>query len=341
MTILNVAYPFAPVSREAVGGAEQVVAMIDQALAMAGVGSIVLAAKGSRTSGALIELPASEQIDDNVRKQTYRHYVRLIVDTVTEQQIDLVHMHGVDFAQYLPDTPVPVLITLHLPLEFYPMFPPRRPHHTVFNAVSEWQRRRCPTELETELICNGVDIDTLFPSGEKADFVLMLGRICPEKGFHLGLEAAISARVTCLLAGQVYGYADHQRYFNREVLPRLDAQRRFVGPVGGTFKRQLLSAAKCVLIPSLVAETSSLVAMEALACGTPVIAFRSGAVVDIVTHQRTGFLVDNVAEMAEAISATNRIDPAECREDACRRFSAGEMVGKYLHLYERMIGSVL
>jgi glycosyltransferase involved in cell wall biosynthesis len=341
MTILNVAYPFAPVSPDTVGGAEQVLAMIDRGLVTSGMGSVILAAKGSRTRSALVELPTSVHIDDHVRNRTYRDYARLILETIAEQQIDLVHMHGVDFAQYIPISEVPVLVTLHLPLDYYPSFPSHRRYTTVFNAVSEWQRRQCPTDLRPELIGNGVDIDALSPSGGKADFVLMLGRICPEKGFHLGLEAALSARVTCLLAGQVYGYTDHQRYFSREILPRLDARRRFLGPVGGSLKRYLLSAARCVLIPSLVAETSSLVAMEALACGTPIVAFRSGALVDIVIHRKTGFLVESVEEMAEAISVINYIDPAECREDACRRFSAAEMVGKYLRLYEHMIGSSL
>jgi glycosyltransferase involved in cell wall biosynthesis len=334
-----VAYPFAPVTPDAVGGAEQVLTMIDRALVKSGMRSIVLAVKGSVTSGALIEGPPSAKIDDDVRRRVYRDYTRLILEAMNEWQIDLIHMHGVDFVQYIPDTTVPVLVTLHLPLDYYAGLHGCGSRPPVFNAVSEWQHQRCPPDLHSELISNGVDIDALSPDGEKADFALMLGRICPEKGFHLGLEAAASAGIACLLAGQVYGYSDHQNYFEREIRPRLDRQRRFIGPVGGNLKRQLLSAAKCLLIPSLGAETSSLVGMEALACGTPVVAFRSGALVEIVTHRMTGFLVDSVEGMAEAIGKVNCIDPSACREEACQRFSAREMVGKYLRLYESLTES--
>src|SRR5437660_90248 len=210
MTILNVAYPFAPVSPDAIGGAEQVLAMLDRGLVTGGMESIVLAAKGSFASGALIEGPANQKIDDNVRHRVYRDYARLIAEAITERQIDLVHMHGLDFAQYMPDTTVPVLVTLHLPFDYYGRLPVCRPRLPVFNAVSEWQHQRCPSGLRAELICNGVDLDILSPTAEKADFVLMLGRICPEKGFHLGLQAAAAVGITCLLAGQIYGYADHQ-----------------------------------------------------------------------------------------------------------------------------------
>ncbi|NHV87620.1 glycosyltransferase, partial [Escherichia coli] len=83
--------------------------------------------------------------------------------------------------------------------------------------------------------------------------------------------------VPLLVAGALYPYPAHVDYFEREVRPLLDATRRFVGPVGFARKRRLLSAARCLLVPSLAAETSSLVAREAAACGTPVVAFPSGA----------------------------------------------------------------
>src|SRR5207249_5576489 len=128
-----------------------------------------------------------------------------------------------------------------------------------------------------------------------------LGRICPEKGFHFALQAAKMARADLLLAGQVFPYASHVEYFESKIVPRLDERRQFVGPVGFHRKKRLLSKAKCLLVPSTVNETSSLVAMEALAAGTPVIAFPSGALPEIVEHGRTGYLVSDVKEMAQAI----------------------------------------
>lgn len=330
------AYPFAPVSLEAVGGAEQILAMIDRGLTASGHESIVVGLKGSITSGPLVPVEIGDQIDGNARWRAYRDYSRAITQTLSGGRVDLVHLHGVDFAQYLPDEGVPTLVTLHLPFEYYEdaAFSYRR--STVLNAVSEWQWRQCRFPLPVQLVCNGIDTDSFSPA-EKADFALTLGRICPEKGFHLALDAAASAGINCTLAGQVYGYPEHQRYFVRDILPRLDSQHRFIGPIAGDFKRRLLSTAKCVLIPSQVAETSSLVGMEALASGTPVVAFRNGALAEIVSDQKTGFLVDSVEEMARAIRHIGDIDPNECRRDACRRFSAKRMVARYLRLYQSMI----
>jgi CelD/BcsL family acetyltransferase involved in cellulose biosynthesis len=117
------------------------------------------------------------------------------------------------------------------------------------------------------------------------------------------------------------------------VVPLLDGDRRFVGPVGGAVKRGLLAGARCVLIPSRVDETSSLVAMEALASGTPVIAFRRGALPEIVEHGRTGFIVDPEEQMAEAIAAAGELRSADCRAAAEARFSAADMTRRYLGLY--------
>jgi glycosyltransferase involved in cell wall biosynthesis len=166
---------------------------------------------------------------------------------------------------------------------------------------------------------------------------MMLGRICPEKGFHIALDAAVRARIPALLAGDVFRYEAHERYFRDEIVPRLDGLRRFIGPVGLARKRRLLAAARCLLVPSLAPETSSLVAMEALACGTPVIAFPSGALPDIVEHEKTGFLVHDAREMAHAIEAAGRLDPEVCRRTARARFALDTMTRRYVALYKQLV----
>ncbi|MCU6550980.1 glycosyltransferase, partial [Klebsiella pneumoniae] len=178
---------------------------------------------------------------------------------------------------------------------WYPpeIFDLKRPQ-TYLHCVSAAQHRACPAHASLRpVIENGVPLETFATRHGKRRFVMALGRICREKGFHLALDAARAADWPLLLAGQVFPYAAHQDYFDRWIVPRLDAQRRFLGPVGRVRKRRLLSAARALLIPSLAPETSSLVAMEALACGTPVIGFRTGALPDLIEPGVTGFIVDN------------------------------------------------
>src|SRR5205814_2890751 len=115
----------------------------------------------------------------------------------------------------------------------------------------------------------------------RSDFVVVLGRICPEKGFHLAALAARLAGLPLRLGGQVFPYATHEEYFSHVLSPLFDEHWfRFLGPLDPAGKRRMLRAARCLLIPSQVPETSSLVAMEALANGTPVVAFRAGALTD-------------------------------------------------------------
>jgi glycosyltransferase involved in cell wall biosynthesis len=341
-TILNVAYPFAPVRTDTAGGAEQIILTIDAGLVDAGHRSLVAACSRSVCRGTLLPtLQPAGTIDDALRARVWRLHRRTITTALRTWPVDLVHMHGIDFYAYLPPPGVPVLVTLHLPIAWYPssMLQADRPG-LYFNCVSASQHASCPP-LPALLPCieNGVAVEAL--AGERVSrcgFALCLGRICPEKGYHLALDAAARAGVDLILAGCVFDYPAHRRYFREQILPRLDGRKyRFIGPVGFARKRRLLSAARCVLLPSLAAETSSLVAMEALACGTPVIAFAAGALAEIVEDGRTGFLVSDEREMAAALGRVGQIDNATCRATALARFSDRTMVGRYLQTYDRII----
>src|SRR5260370_42118165 len=118
---------------------------------------------------------------------------------------------------------------------------------------------------------------------------------------------------------------------------RLGRNASFIGAVGGERKAHLLAGARCLLAPSLVPETSSLVAMEAIASGTPVIAWCSGALQEIVNDGRTGFLVNSVEQMGDSISRVESIDPGLCRAEGERRFSSERMIAEYLNLYHSIL----
>jgi len=171
----------------------------------------------------------------------------------------------------------------------------------------------------------------------KRDVALALGRICPEKGFEDAVRAAQKAGVGLRIAGELFPWPAHVRYFNETLAPLLDDRRRLIGAIRGIRKQWWLAHARCVLITSRARETSSLVAMEALAAGTPVIAYRSGAIPDLIEHGVTGFLVDDVDSMAEAIGRIDAIDPAVCLGTARERFQLAGMLGAYLALYAKLI----
>jgi len=339
-TILSIAYPLTEVGPDSAGGSEQILTSLDRDLTAQGHHSIVIAAEGSTVKGTLIPSPgAPPRLDDTVRNWARRVHRQLIKDTLKLYPVDLIHMHSLDFHAYLPSTRLPVLATLHLPPDWYPknVFRMIKPHFRL-NCVSWSQHRTCPpSPLLVDPITNGVDVDRLANHLPKGNYALALGRICPEKGFHFALDAARQTGTNLLLAGRVFPYDSHVEYFADEIQPRLDRKRRFLGPVGFGRKRRLLAQATCLVIPSTVSETSSLVAMEAMACGTPVIAFRSGALPEIVEHGRTGFIVDDVDQLASALGKVAALHPEVCRRAALSRFNARTMSSTYLALYERMI----
>jgi glycosyltransferase involved in cell wall biosynthesis len=344
LTVVSVGYPLAAVSPDSAGGAEQILSSLDRALVARGHRSIVIAPEGSLVAGVLRPIPSrSGVLDEAARAGAQADTREAIASTLRSEPVDVVHLHGIDFPAYLPPPGAPVLATLHLPPDWYPAdaLNPARPD-TWLNCVSDVQQARCPpSPALLPAIANGIDIDSFGAHHAKRSFALFLGRICPEKGVHLAIEAARLARVPLLIAGHVYGYAAHQDYFDAMVRPHLGRLCRFLGPIGLVRKRRLLGAARCVLVPSLAAETSSLVAREAAAAGTPVIAFPNGAMADTVEHGRTGFLVEDAEAMAQAIADCGVIAAETCRAVAATRFSDRPMVEAYLALYARLAAARL
>lgn len=343
LTILHVAYAHARVANDNAGGAEQVLGSLDQASVRAGLRSLVIAREGSAVAGELIPVPQTDGPLEEWQTwhHAHEHHRAAIKRALREFPIDLIHMHGLNFDHYLPaDVIVPVLVTLHLPPSWYgtSKLPPLQQRRIYFNCVSRSQRSACPADMHiAATIQNGVPLDRFSARHRKRHFALVLARICPEKGVHAAMNAARRARMPLLIGGQVFPSRTHCEYFNEVIARRLSRTRRFIGPLRGARKARLLSNARCLLVPSLVPETSSLVAMEALASGTPVIAFRSGALTEIIEHGRTGFIVDNERQMADAIAAAATLDPAACRAAAESRFSVERMADEYFALYRRLI----
>jgi len=348
LRILYIAYPLLPVSEASAGGAEQVLRVTEGQMAQRGHCTMVAACDGSQAAGELLPTGPAPGQPDSLPRRDAKHN-RAILHFLarrqrTHRRFYLIHDMSGTFWPHAAVLSLPVLATLHLPRSFYPpqMFE-NIPSNVGFSCVSESQARSfagVPRLLG--MVRNGIEVQQ-FPLAErKQSHLLWLGRICQEKGAHLAIQAARLAGLPLILAGQVYPFSYHQQYFQREIAPHLDngfpGVRLAEGPTVAQ-KTRLLSNARAVLVPSLAEETSSLVAMEAAACGTPVIAIRRGALPEVVRHGITGFLVDSVEEMAPAVGRLDQIQPANCRRHAEQNFSAARMADNYEQLYGRVLAT--
>lgn len=340
MNVLSVSYTLAPVSLDAAGGAEVVLAQLDAALVARGHRSIVVAPASSRVAGTLLgTAPRSGTIDALARSRACADARRAIADALARWPIDVVHFHGLDFPALRTAVPGAALATLHLPIELYPPAALEDPDlELACVSASQASALGPAARARAHVVENGVDLARFRPrGGDKGEYALALGRVCPEKNFGAAIDAARSAGVPLLIAGHVHAYPEHQAYFRDVIAPATGRGVIFVGPVAGACKARLLAGARCVLVPSTVRETSSLVAMEALASGTPVVAYPSGALADLVDDGRTGFLVSDPASMARAITRCTSIDPAACRAVAEQRFDLAGSTARWVALLEAIV----
>lgn len=340
LTVLQVAYPLAPVSPDATGGAEQILCNLERGLTARGYETIVIASENSQVSGRLLPLPCIGPPYDEAAIRTARMRVAEAIGyALARWPIDMLHMHGFDFDRYLPPEGVPVLATLHCPAPWYgPQALHPQQAGVWLNAVSQSQYDGLlPNRRLLGFVENGVAVGAFASRHARRDYALVLGRIAPDKGIREALLAARLADMPLLIGGELFPYPEHQHYFQDMIAPLLDRQRRYLGSIVFARKRRLLAAARCVVIPSQVPETSSLVLREALASGTPVVAFRQGALVDAIEPGHTGFLVDDVPAMADAMRNASGIDPGACRAAARQRFSLDRMVDGYVALYREVL----
>lgn len=247
-------------------------------------------------------------------------------------EFDLVHNH----LDWLPlafsrHCRAPLLTTIH-------GFSDRRilPAYQAANSgyVSISDADRVPELDYAATIHHGIDLGTVAFSPSSGDDLLILGRIHPDKGTAEAIEIARLAGRRLTIAGPV----QDQCYFSERVQPHVDGDRvRYLGSVGPEQRSEILGAAAALLHPIAFAEPFGLSVVEAMAAGTPVIAFSRGSMPEVVDHNVTGFLVADVAAAAAAVEPAAALDRKEIRRVAERRFAAERMVSDYLALYVSFI----
>lgn len=338
--ILQVGSPFMAAGPGAVGSAAQVIHILDHALTKAGHTSVVVAPEGSVLRGTLYAIPAMKPPIDAIALVQTRTQMRLAIRrAIDAHRPHLVHVHCPEFAAVIPEG-IPVLATLDRGLTRYPdeIFNGRR--HLTLQCVSKEQTSSLPGDVpHLPPVARGVAIPKTPPPHARRGFALVLGRITPAKGIHIAIDAAKRAGRPLLIAGAPSGRPEDQAYLDAEVLPRLDHARRYLGRVDEARKRRLLSAARCLLLPNLEDGFSGLSAREAMAAGTPVVGFPTGALPSLVMHGHTGFLVKDAEEMAAAMDVIEVLEGEDCRTTARVRFPLDLMIDKTFESYAALIGS--
>ena len=251
---------------------------------------------------------------------------------------DLLHCH-VDWLAFPFGRLVgcPVVHTLHGRLDL-PGLPELYALHPELElvSISDAQRAPLPDVHFRATVHHGMPLDLFRPGDAHDDYLLFLGRMSPEKGPVLALQAARRAGVKLLIAAKVD--EPDREHFERDVRPLLDDPSvEFIGEVDDHEKARLLGRARALLAPIDWPEPFGLMFIEAFACGTPVITRPCGAAPEIVEHGRTGLIADGVDELAAAIGAIGRIDRRECRAEFERRFSAARMARDYEAVYTAVL----
>ena len=338
MRIALIAPPWAPVPPPLYGGIEAVVHELAVGLQGAGHDVLLFATGDSECPVPKHSLLSEAEGTRIGHGEVELRHVMDAYENVGDH--DIVHDHtvcGPIFAQLVPHPPV--VTTIHGCLEgelsdVYRRVAPLVP--TI--AISATQCEAVPRLPVAAVIHHGIEASR-FPLGDgRRDYCLFLGRFAPEKGAHLAIAAARLAGAPLVLAGKKRSPSE-EAYFVRDVEPHIDAADDVfhVGEVSHERKLELLRAARCLLFPIGWREPFGLVLLEALACGTPVIAFAKGAVTEIVEHGRTGFICRDVQEVAAAIHRVDELDPDACRAAVEGHFSARRMVADHLDLYRRVV----
>ncbi|VWX55027.1 glycosyltransferase family 4 protein [Novosphingobium sp. 9U] len=312
---------------------ELVTSLLTEALVRKGVDVTLFATQDSLTAGTLdgvVPAPYSEDASVDAKVWEHRHLAHVFEQA---DRFDLIHNQA-DFPAHafsnLVSTPMVTTIHGFSSDRILPMYEPYQ-DRVHYVAISEADRH--PRLRYAATIHHGIDVGSFPFDPVGSEDLLFFGRMHPDKGAHHALAVAREARRSLHL----YGIVQDQGYFDREVTPRLGDRARYHGPVGGAERLQALGSARALLHLIDFDEPFGLSVVEAMACGTPVIATRRGSMPEIIEHGVNGFLVESQDEAVVAIAAAAELDRVKVRESVAKRFHVDRMADEYIALYRRIL----
>lgn len=339
--IAMIAPPYFDVPPMAYGGVEAVVADLVDALVGRGH-QVTLIGAGQHATRAQrflrsYDVGPADRLGEPLPEVVHAAQVARLLDGLA---VDVVHDHTLAGPLLARRRPTPTVVTVHGPTTGEPGAYYRALGRTVrFVAISDAQRAAAPALPWTATVHNAIRADTFPFRPDKEDFAFFLGRFHPDKAPHLAIEAARAAGLPIVLAGKCTEPLE-RAYVAREIETRLGPDVTLFGVADATAKRDLLARAACLLFPICWEEPFGLVMIEAMACGTPVVALRRGSVPELVVPGQTGIIVDRPDELPAAISAARRLDPGLCRKHVEANFTADVMAAGYEAAYLRALAQL-
>jgi glycosyltransferase involved in cell wall biosynthesis len=324
------------------GGTERVVSYLTEELVRQGHDVTLFASGDSRTAARLVPGCAKAlRLHPQFQDPIVPHLIMLerVAGIARAGAFDVVHFHT-DYHSFpqVRHSLVPCVTTIHGRLDLPDMGPLYREFHDVpMVSISDYQRRPQPWANWVATVHHGLprELYSLVPRRRGGAYVAFIGRVSREKRPDLAIRISRLAGVELLIAAKVDD-ADRE-YFEREIRPLLGGPGvRFIGEIGDREKNEFLGNALAMLFPIDWPEPFGLVMIEAMACGTPVIAFPRGSVPEVIDHGVTGLIVNTVEEAAAAVGHVHALDRGACRGRFEERFTSARMARDYLRVYERL-----
>ncbi|MFZ0319975.1 MAG: glycosyltransferase family 4 protein [Candidatus Sulfotelmatobacter sp.] len=340
MRIAQIAPLYESVPPRLYGGTERVVSWLTEELVRLGHDVTLFASGDSITNARLVPVcPRALRLDAHC-KDAVAHHVAMMEQVFQEAaNFDLIHSH-VDYLHFSLSrrVDVPCLTTLHGRLDI----PDLVPLYQVFRdvplvSISNSQRAPLPWVNWQGTVHHGMPKGLLSLKVERGSYLAFLGRVSPEKGLDEAIEIARRSGLRLKIAAKV-DPADLE-YFENRIKPLLnDDNVDFIGEIGNDEKNDFLGNAAALLFPIQWPEPFGIVMIEALACGTPVIAYRSGSVPEVLKDGVTGFIVDDVDDAVIAVSHLHGINRRTCRTYFEEHFTDERMASDYSNIYQNLIG---
>jgi glycosyltransferase involved in cell wall biosynthesis len=341
MRIAQVAPLYESVPPKYYGGTERVVSYLTEELVQQGHEVTMFASGDSVTKARLV--PAcrrSLRLDERCVDQMAHHLVMLEDVFARATEFDIVHFH-VDYMHFPLSRrdPITHVTTLHGRLDIpdlVPLYQEFREMPVI--SISNGQRQPLPWANWQATVYHGLPADRYRFRAEPGSYLAFLGRISPEKRVDRAIEIATQVGMPLKIAAKIDRV--DKDYFDLVIAPLLrNSLVEFVGEIGEREKDEFLGNAYALLFPIDWPEPFGLVMIEAMACGTPVIAYRGGAVPELVEHGHNGFVVERLEDAVEAVRHVAQLSRKRCREVFEQRFTARRMAHDYVQQFERLMPS--